>query len=145
MTLYLNEKALADPTCDYFVQRAAYQQLCAQLGRITPGRGGSVEDPFLGAYLVRQPLPPSVEATIERGFCPNARYGMCMEMLAAAERHVTGMFEDRVAQHIACDLERRMWGQRDRPGFDKFVKRVAKVVLQAAAKNADAAATARVH
>jgi hypothetical protein len=143
VTLYLNEKALADPSCPYLCDRTAYGRLCSQLARIPSEKGGTVQDPFLEAYLQRHPLPAPVKAIIDRGFCPNARYGMCTEMVTAAERHLKDGFIDRVTQHIACDLERRLWHRREQPGFDKFVKRAAKVVLQAAQKNEDAAAISR--
>ena len=133
VTLYLNEKALADPACPYLIDRSDYGRLCARFARVPATRSNAV-DILLDAYLQRRTLPASVKAIIDRGYCPNARYTMSTEMVVAAERHVGDMFEDRVTQHIACRLELCIWEQRDRPGFDKFVKRAAKVVLQAVKK-----------
>jgi hypothetical protein len=131
VSVYLNTKAASDPSYQYLLSPTYTAQLFTRFARLPfDARTNIIGDTFLDAYLQQNEIPPGLLHNIQKGFLNRPRDALSKSMAEMARRHVLEGFEERVKEHIACDVERMMWDRRDDQRFDANVKSAAHCIFQ---------------
>lgn len=117
VSVCLNVLAEKDPSNPLIFNRTFIQQLFTRMsGNELNSRATKLEHPDLNKYLEEHEMDEDTIREVEK-FPLRCRDAMCGEMLSSIKKHVSGNFRVRATEHIACELERRLWSFRDDQHF----------------------------
>jgi hypothetical protein len=117
VSVCLNALAEKDPSNPLIFNRTFIQQLFTRMsGNELNNRATKLEHPDLNKYLEEHAMDEDTIREV-KNFPLRCRDAMCGEMLSSIKKHVSGNFGVRATEHIACELERRLWSFRDDQHF----------------------------
>lgn len=144
VTVYMNYKAQQDPSFPDLFNRNYIRQLFIHLGRQRFHTKNIIPDPHMQQYLKVHPISEEMQQLFNAGFHKRACDSLAGRILTAAKVHVKDRFEERVKQHIACDMERRVWQQHAHPAFKAYLNSAAHAIFQAAIMDDAGSAAAKI-
>lgn len=132
VSVCLNILAEKDPSDTLIVNRTFIQQLFTRIsGNELHTRTKELHHPNLDSYLEERKLDDKTLEEI-RSFPLRCRDALCGEMITSIQTHISGNFESRATEHLACKLEKRLWVYRDDEYFWTNIPRAALELCKAA-------------
>lgn len=132
VSVCLNVFAEKDPSNPLIFNRTFIQQLFTLVsGNELNSRATKLDHPDLDQYLEEHRLDDDTLREV-RAFPLRCRDAMCGEMMSSIKKHVSGNFEIRATEHMACELEKRLWLFRDDEHFWTNIPRAAKRLYESA-------------
>lgn len=132
VSVCLNVLAKKDASNPLLLNRTFIQQLFTLIsGNELNSRATKLEHPDLDQYLAEHELDDTTLREV-RAFPLRCRDAICGEMMSSVKKHVSGNFEIRATEHMAYELERRLWSFRDDEHFWTNIPRAAKRLYEGA-------------
>lgn len=145
VSVCLNHLAEEDPSNELIFDRAFLQQLFSRIaGKELHSSAKQKHHPGLDPYLDVRKLDDETLKQVTL-FPLRCRDALCGEMLTSIKEHVSRNFETRVTEHLACEIEQRLWAFRDDEYFWTNISAAATTMYKAAGQKQQEQALSDIH